>query len=421
MSTTPLPPGCTFRHPVADLALARARAALVRDFPYFDADVCTLQPVYVPGYGTFGVTPRRVMVVDPDILPGGKAAKWTDAEVAGALCHELFHCFNQHGERATTHGATDRNAWNISADAELNDDLVEMFAKPGVTTKLPKGAILPSTLGLPEHRLAEFYYDNMPAVQVLPLGGGKGCGGAAGNPTDLEAELDAAFGRSDAELAADRQGLAEAILEAHAKGRGNIPAGILRTAEDYRKPAVVPWERVLAQELRGAVADRPGDRIPTYRRPARTMLGLGWGVGHPVLPAARATVPRVAFGVDTSGSMSAEQCAQGLREAYGVCRALGARVRYLAVDAAVHVNVEITAATDLRPLLKGGGGTDFRPLFDAVMAIPEAIRPTVLVLYTDGYGTAPELPPPGLHTLWVLTADGRSPVPWGKVIRLPPV
>lgn len=417
---TPLPAGCILRHPVADLALARARALLVREFPYFDADICTLQPVYAPGFGTFAVTPRRVLIVDPDVLPGGKAAKWTDAEVAGVLCHEQFHLFNAHDTRRVEHGATNARKWNLAADAEINDDLLEMFGRPGITVKLPKTGVFPSTFKLPDNQLAEFYYDRIPDNDAAaPLGGPGGCGGGAGNPSDLEAELDAILGRSDAEVAADRQSLAEAIMEAHAKGQGSIPAGILRTAADYRKPAVVPWERELAVSMRGAVANRPGDRVPTYRRPSRAMLGIGMGVGRPVIAAARATVPRVAVAIDTSGSMTASQCAQGLRETVGVCRAVGASVRYYACDAAVHVAREVHAGTDFASLLVGGGGTAFEPLFDAIAAMPEATRPTLLVLFTDGYGSAPATPPPGLRVIWLLTADGRFPVSWGKVIRLP--
>lgn len=415
MSTAPrLPAGCTFRHPLADAALARARALLVREFPYFDADVCTLQPVYAAGYGTFGVSPRRVLIVDPDILPGGKAAKWSTEEVAGVLIHELFHPFNQHAERADQHGATDRGRWNTAGDAEINDDLDEMFARPGITVRLPKGGVFPRTLGLPEHQLAEFYYDHMPANAPSTS-----CGGAAGNPGALEAELDAVLGRSDAELAADRAALAEAICAAENAAPGTMPAGVLRTALDYRKPAVMPWSHLLAAESRAATVPRPGDLTPTYRRPRRAMSAMVGTPGALILPARRAMAPRVAVAVDTSASMSAQHCTRGLAETVGICRVLGARVRFYAVDAAVHVAREVDAGTDFAALLVGNGGTNFNPLFDAIAALDPRERPSLLVVVTDGYATVPAECQPGLRVIWLLTPDGRPPCEWGRAIHLP--
>ena len=43
-------------------------------------------------------------------------------------------------------------------------------------------------------------------------------------------------------------------------------------------------------------------------------------------------------------------------------------------------------------------------------------RPAAIIYLTDGYGEAPERAE--FPTLWVLTADGRKPAPWGVELRL---
>lgn len=66
----------------------------------------------------------------------------------------------------------------------------------------------------------------------------------------------------------------------------------------------------------------------------------------------------------------------------------------------------------------GHGGTDFRPPFDYAAEHPE-LEPSCLIYITDGCGPAPDRPPP-YPVLWVLTADGEKPAPWGMELRLKP-
>ena len=66
--------------------------------------------------------------------------------------------------------------------------------------------------------------------------------------------------------------------------------------------------------------------------------------------------------------------------------------------------------------LKGGGGTDFCPVFRYVGKHPE-LKPDVLVYFTDGYGTAPDKQP-AYPVLWVLTPDSEIPATWGQSILM---
>ena len=74
--------------------------------------------------------------------------------------------------------------------------------------------------------------------------------------------------------------------------------------------------------------------------------------------------------------------------------------------------------TEVEWKARGFGGTSFVPVFEYVEKQPE-LEPSLLVYFTDGYGTAPAKAPP-YPVLWVLTRDGKPPAPWGALARFAP-
>ena len=64
----------------------------------------------------------------------------------------------------------------------------------------------------------------------------------------------------------------------------------------------------------------------------------------------------------------------------------------------------------------GHGGTDFNPPFEYLEDHPE-IEPSCLIYITDGFAPAPKRKPE-YPVLWLLTADGSDPAPWGWKLRL---
>ena len=65
--------------------------------------------------------------------------------------------------------------------------------------------------------------------------------------------------------------------------------------------------------------------------------------------------------------------------------------------------------------LLGGGGTDFRPVFDLIKLGNET--PEILLYLTDGYGTAPQNNP-NFPVIWGVIEGGIKPAPWGKEIEI---
>ncbi len=63
----------------------------------------------------------------------------------------------------------------------------------------------------------------------------------------------------------------------------------------------------------------------------------------------------------------------------------------------------------------GRGGTDFCPALDRRFLAP--LKPEVVIYFTDGFGPAPEVPPPW-PLVWCLVPGGEPPAEYGRVIRM---
>jgi predicted metal-dependent peptidase len=63
----------------------------------------------------------------------------------------------------------------------------------------------------------------------------------------------------------------------------------------------------------------------------------------------------------------------------------------------------------------GFGGTDFCPVFRYIDEHSE-LDASLLIFFTDGYGTYPERPP-AYPVMWLLTHDGTCGVEWGLQVR----
>jgi predicted metal-dependent peptidase len=209
-----------------------------------------------------------------------------------------------------------------------------------------------------------------------------------------------------------RRLVAQACL-AHARQIGDVPAGMLRWADEVLTPKV-DWRRALAGELRKAVADTAGAVDYSYRRPSRRASAAG----SVVLPALRRPVPEVAVVCDTSGSMIDDMLAASLAEVEGLLGALGLarQLRVLACDTAVAPARRVTSARQVE--LVGGGGTDMGAGIEAAAALRP--RPAVTVVLTDGLTPWPDEPPRGMRVVVGLIGDeAPEPPPWARSVAIP--
>ena len=392
--------------------LQAARVIALRSRPYLAQALCAIQLREKAGIGTMACDAAWRVYYDPATVKS-----WGPQNTACGLLHELGHLVRGHHARAKALGVTAETAKeaNIAQDCAINEHL----CAPGDTFALLATDSTPSKLGLPPGKTWEEYYQILRAKaaqqgqsqqqgQGQGQGGGNGgqqgqgrghgagckCGsGATGVPEAWE-DAPPGDGGSDsgdegeggggvpglneAEVRAVQAQTAQAV-EAHEKkhGRGSA-AGFGTWAAEKLAPAVTPWQQVLRGVVRSAVQYRRGAVDFTYSRPSRRSAAVQ-GV---VMPAMHAPVPQVAVVLDTSGSMGGRELQAALSEVEGVCRAVAAQVRVLAVDMVVHNDRAVRSAKDVKVV--GRGGTDMNVGIRRVVEARRTKPCDVIVVITDG-------------------------------------
>jgi predicted metal-dependent peptidase len=399
--------------------LAAGRVWAATRFPYLATGLFGTQVIAQDGIGTVAVDDGWRLHADPEL-----AAQWTPAQLGSVLVHHLSHLLRAHADRAgpaieasaasRASSVTEDQAreWVRCADAEINDDLVP------AGLELPGTPVLPAHLGAQAGLLAEQYFAARPPRDgaFMPPGQEDGggwdldCGsGADGCPRPWDGG-GPRLAPWQARLLA-RQ-VAQDCLR-HGREAGDVPAGLLRWADELLEPAV-DWRKALAAELRRAVADTAGAVDYSYRRPSRRASVAG----QVVLPALRRPVPDIAVVCDTSGSMSEDLLAVALAEVEGLLRAVGLarQLRVLACDTAVGPARRVSSARQVE--LVGGGGTDMGAGIEAASRLRP--RPAVAVVLTDGYTPWPDQPPRGMRVVVGLIGDDAPDAPgWARAVRVP--
>lgn len=107
---------------------ARLRAARLR--PYFSSQLWRLIPVASPGLGSMAIDRYGRCYYDPELFES-----WNLDQVATVILHELLHKLVRHVKRAERIPGVDASKWNIAADLEIN----QMLMEDGLTLpKLPE-------------------------------------------------------------------------------------------------------------------------------------------------------------------------------------------------------------------------------------------------------------------------------------------
>jgi predicted metal-dependent peptidase len=207
---------------------------------------------------------------------------------------------------------------------------------------------------------------------------------------------------------------------------GSTAGGMLETLAGTAR-ARLSWQSILRRLL--AVGH---DAEPTYQRPPRRFPDL---VG--VLPGSRRVPTRLKIlaAIDTSGSMSSDTLDEIAAELRVMARAYDVSV--VEFDAKIQRRYRLagpsgrsglSGASELAggpgpsadPLrhMQGRGGTDFHPLFkrDTLAWAADGGELSGVVVFTDGFGPAPDRGPRE-QVIWVLMGNGvRQPAPWGAVV-----
>lgn len=372
--------------------MTKAVAAIVLDDPFYGYMLLRRPIVFdssIPTAATNGVN----IFVNPVFIN-----TMTLPQLKGLLKHEIMHIAHMHHLRR---GNRDVEKWNIACDKVINAHL----KKAGV--ELPEGGLIDESCS---EFSAEHVYNTLPD---MPPGNGPGPGNGGGGfppPWNFGAIQDHPDATSEPMIEQIEEETKSDVIQAAntAKMMGKEPAGLDRLIDKIRQ-SKLPWKKLLAKLF----------RVPTkvedsWNRPNRRYLASGV-----YLPSPHGyTMGPVVVGVDTSGSITSNE----LEMYFGEINAILKHVRPESIhvvycDAAIS-NTQKLTVKDL-PLKvetfkpKGGGGTDFRPVFDYVAQ--NKLKPALFLYLTDMYGYFPDKAP-SYPVIWCATTDVKAP--FGKTLEI---
>ena len=199
----------------------------------------------------------------------------------------------------------------------------------------------------------------------------------------------------------------QAIIQAAeaAKAAGKLPAGLAQIVDKIVHPKI-DWRIPLRKFMQSFAK---GDK--SWARPNKKYIPVGLYLPSPFSEA----LGKIMLFGDTSGSQDyAEARAEFIAEFGSIHAELRPEITYTAYfDTEVYPGGEFGPDEEIEWKPKGGGGTDFRPLFPYLEE--RGIEPACVVILTDGWGKFSEKPP-DVPVLWAMTTDVEPP--FGEVIRL---
>ncbi len=200
-----------------------------------------------------------------------------------------------------------------------------------------------------------------------------------------------------------QQRLAGAAQQAQQAGK--LSESMARMVEFMLQPKL-PWRSLLARHMTATARDDYNYSRPSSRRG-----------GPSIFPSLRSSQVNMVAAIDVSGSISDAEMNEFLCEVEAIKGHLRARISLLACDAELVPGCpwvfESWDALTLPKTLSGGGGTDFRPVFDWVEQQDQ--KPEILIYFSDCAGRFPDYQP-DYSVIWLV--KGNKSVPFGQRIQL---
>lgn len=373
--------------------------------------IFSLIPVHSPGLGTTKVDKYSRVYIDFDLMIK------LGVEIASKyLIHEAWHILRNHFNRGKKINQKKLDAWNVAGDCEINDDI----------KNVPHNWYVPNSINMSNYKTAEFYFERTKVMFEdgnSAFGPGKsdnqenedsnnpeikpqGCGSGAGNPdidNDYELSNGEAKSRNETEQAVARMITASNILR-ESVGRGDGSANsLIEWAKIIKRGKQVSWDRVLRTHISHVIDFKSGESETSWN--FRSILADS--VPEAILPGNADPEITVAVIIDTSGSnlgniwKAIDQIDSIMRKA----EIRGDNLMVLSVDTEANKPILINNLKDIK--LVGGGGTDMRVGFDAIMNIKSRKKVDIGIIITDGETLWPEEKPRG-NTAWITCITPNS-------------
>lgn len=429
---------------IAEKKITMARLALIEKTPFFGRMTLLLEVEPDPLTPTMG-TDGEYLFYNPHFVND----MMTQPQLVGTILHEVLHCALLHPWRKEK-----RNhfKWNMAADYVINPMVKEH------NLQLPEGVLYdPKYADLS----AEKVYDMLPDPKEIKIGGagggdwssdksrwgkerreqkgkGKGKGkdkkdsksGSGSGKSNSKGGKDKKKGNGSGESGKDRQKRLQKQWEGKnkdlmdklkdkgkGKGKGqkleDFWKGVFESAMRGTDIGQLPgylkrlwkelqpkkdWKKLLANYLSVSTDDF------NFSTPDRRFLDEDF-----MLPDlyTEENLEDVVIAVDTSGSISTWQFNHFMTEVKEILDSFPQFKGWLIqCDWDIQNVFEIRPGKDFSPQFRGGGGTNFDPVFKHIEK--ESLNPRVLIYLTDGYGYFPDKEP-DYPTIWLIDSDVEPP------------
>jgi predicted metal-dependent peptidase len=329
----------------------------------------------------------------------------SDGEQEALLEHLIKHLLHLHPLRRKERNQHD---WDVCCDLAINPTV----------EGLPDNAPMPEMYGMEAGLAAEEYYDAL----VPPFDAGNLEGSGYGNTQQEgqgadgqgQAEIRDATTLDDHDIWSDADStplpLAEEMMRAITRdslrgSNGETPADVRSVVDSLLQPSPIPWRQILRQFV--ATAGRVG-KTSTWMREHRRF-------SHDTPGNRKRRRLNLLVGIDVSDSTDIVRLREAFaRELLQIARGRDAHITVLYANSRIQRVEAFNSSLCVLQRYEGGGFTDLRPVFEYARGMHPL--PAAVIYLTDGIGPVPEKM--AFPTLWVLTAEGEKPAPWGIELRL---
>ena len=307
--------------------------------------------------------------------------------------HVLAHQQRQFGRRGSL--------WQLATDYAINN----MLAQNGVA--IPNGANYDKEYA---GMYAEEIYDALKELHASHL---EDAFGASGTPPP-GAAIGAAEAADEGEASFANLEQIDNELDARTESEWQYAASLAREVASRKSAAPSGFER-LAKKIKAADIDWRFELYNAINRHMRNNYAFMppnkkhiWrGIA---LPSLASDTLSLCVAIDTSGSINESLLGAFIEEFKTIMTNFpSVKIELIIADARVHGHYTFQGGDRLEFPIKGGGGTDYRPVFEYIDAnLP---MNTMLLYFTDGDGWFPRISP-SYEVLWALSREAK--VPFGR-------
>jgi len=296
----------------------------------------------------------------------------TDPMLDFLVGHEVLHMVFDH---MTSVGDRDKQVYNMAADYNINMTLVEQKIGDPITSEMLNGGEM----------CLDWKYQGMNSYEIYDK---LIEDGVKGQSMDVHIEISDGDGEDGESAGKDGPGqmteeerkaladeIKQAAIAASQAAGGDVPDQVKRMINELTAPKM-DWRDVLRVNLESSLKNDF-----TFMRPSKRSSEV-------IFPGMNKDEElNIAVALDTSGSISQEMLRDFLSEVEGIMdQYTSYKIHVVQFDTRVYGEDEFTS-DDGRSMseyeLQGGGGTDFRAVFNHLEE--EGIEPDQLVMFTDGY------------------------------------